>query len=157
MIKFDVLNRYTGEINFTAEIDCANNAPQSVKLGLAVKWAIKNYANLSYANLSYADLSYANLSYASLSYASLSYANLSDASLSYANLSGANLKIYQSDLWMCCIQKEHIRIGCQYHTTTDWFNFTDEEISKMHTDALSWWSRNKEIIKAIHATLIEEE
>ncbi len=50
-MKYDVLNRFTGEVQFTAEIDCAEDAPPSVKLGLAVKWAVRNGANLAGANL----------------------------------------------------------------------------------------------------------
>ena len=96
MIKFNVLKRFSTEISFTAEIDCAEDAPVSFKLGLAVKWAIKSGANLSGADLSRADLSRAylsgaNLSRANLSGADLSGANLSSAYLSGANLSGANL------------------------------------------------------------------
>ncbi len=36
MIKLDILNRRTREIQFTAEIECAPDAPLEVKLGLAV-------------------------------------------------------------------------------------------------------------------------
>ena len=100
-IKFDVRNRVTGAVQFTAEIECAADALTSVKLGLAIKWAIKSRANLSgadlsgahlsRANLSRADLSGANLSGAHLSRANLSRADLSGADLSGANLSGANL------------------------------------------------------------------
>jgi len=64
----------------------------SVKLGLAVKWAIKEKADLRSADLSYADLRSADLSSADLSSANLSYANLSSANLSYANLSSADLR-----------------------------------------------------------------
>ena len=106
LIKFDVLNRYSGELQFTAEISCAADALPSIKLGLAVRWAVKNkadlrsanlssanlrYADLSSANLRSADLSYANLRSANLRYADLSYADLSSADLRYANLSYANL------------------------------------------------------------------
>ena len=69
LIKFDVLNRLSGDVQFSAEISCAADALPSIKLGLAVKWAIKNKADLRSADLSYADLSYANLRYADLSYA----------------------------------------------------------------------------------------
>ena len=61
-IKFDVRNRVTGAVQFTAEIECAADALTSVKLGLAIKWAIKSRANLSGADLSGAYLSGANLS-----------------------------------------------------------------------------------------------
>ena len=85
MIKFDVCNRFTGKVQFTAEIDCAEDAPASIKLGLAVKWGIKSRANLSGADLSGANLS---------------GADLSRANLSGANLSRANLRAFKADLWM---------------------------------------------------------
>ena len=59
--KFDILNRFSGEVQFTAEIECPADAPPSVKIGLAVKWAVKEKANLSWANLSGANLSGADL------------------------------------------------------------------------------------------------
>jgi len=91
VIKQTILNRLSGEVMFTAEIDCSADALPSVKLGLAVKAAVKERADLSWANLSGANLSGANLSWANLSGANLSGANLSGADLSWANLSGANL------------------------------------------------------------------
>jgi hypothetical protein len=96
MIKFDVLNRWSQNVQFTAEIDCKKGELNSIKLSLAVKWALKNKvdlrgANLRGANLRDANLRDANLSDANLSDANLSYANLRDANLSYANLRDANL------------------------------------------------------------------
>ncbi len=96
-IKFDVLNRFSGRVQFVAEIECSENELPSVKLGLAVKWAVTSGAylggaNLSGAYLSYAYLSGANLSDAYLRDANLGGANLSGAYLSGANLSGANLR-----------------------------------------------------------------
>ncbi len=88
-MKFEVTNRYTGAVQFTAEIECDENASRSIKLGLAVKWALKSRANLSGANLSGADLYGADLSGANLSGANLYGANLSGANLYGANLSGA--------------------------------------------------------------------
>jgi len=90
-MKFDVLDRYTGEVKFTADISCDKSALPSVKLGLAVKWAIKENANLRSADLRSADLSYANLSSADLSSADLRSADLSYANLSYADLRSADL------------------------------------------------------------------
>jgi hypothetical protein len=71
-------------VQFTAEIECAEDASKYLKIGLAVKWAIKNDANLRYADLSGANLSGANLSGADLSGADLRYADLSGANLSGA-------------------------------------------------------------------------
>lgn len=50
-MKFDVFNRFSGKVQFTADIDCDVSTPQSVKLGLAVKWAIANKADLRGADL----------------------------------------------------------------------------------------------------------
>jgi hypothetical protein len=101
MIKFDVHNRFTGAVQFTAEIDCADDAPTSVKLGLAVRWAIKVRADLAGANLAGAYLARAYLAGANLAGANLTGANLTgayltgayltDADLTGANLTGANL------------------------------------------------------------------
>ena len=91
MIKFDVLNRFTRSVQFTADIACAEDEIRSVKIGLAIKWGIKNKANLIGAYLIGADLSDANLRGANLRGADLSEANLSDANLRGANLSGADL------------------------------------------------------------------
>jgi|GEM_PF-2277404 len=99
-IPFDVLNRYTGEVQFTAQIECSADALLSVKLGLAVKWAIKSRADLSGAYLSRANLSGAYLSRADLSGANLSRANLSGANLSGAYLSDEALRAFKADLWL---------------------------------------------------------
>ena len=95
-IRYDVLNRVSNKVQFTAHIDCDCKDDKSIKIGLAVRWAIKSGADLSGANLSGADLSGAylngaNLSGANLSGANLSVANLYKANLYKANLSGANL------------------------------------------------------------------
>ena len=91
MIKFDIKNRFTGSVQFTAEIDCADDAPLWIKIGLAVKWGVRTRADLSGANLSGSDLSGSDLSGADLSGAHLSGAHLSGANLSGAHLFGANL------------------------------------------------------------------
>jgi hypothetical protein len=90
-IKFDVLNRFTGAVQFTAEIECDEGASVSVKLGLAVRWAVKARANLADANLARAHLAGAYLAGAYLAGANLAGANLAGANLAGANLAGANL------------------------------------------------------------------
>ncbi len=91
-MQFTILNRFSGEVQITAEIDCDESASHSLKLGLAVKWAVKNKADLSSADLRFADLSSADLSSADLRFADLSSANLSFANLSFADLSSADLR-----------------------------------------------------------------
>jgi hypothetical protein len=90
-MQFEIKNRFTGDVQFTAEIECGDEASYSFKLGLAVLVAVKSSANLSGADLSGADLRGADLRGADLSGANLSGANLRGADLSGANLSGADL------------------------------------------------------------------
>ena len=66
VIKFDIMNRFSGDVQFTAEIDCLEDASRSYKIGLSVKWAIKSGADLYRADLSGANLYRAILSEANL-------------------------------------------------------------------------------------------
>jgi hypothetical protein len=90
-MQFEIKNRFSSEVVFTAEIECADDASVSVKMGLAVKVALKARADLSGASLRGADLSGADLSWADLSGADLRGANLSEADLSGASLREADL------------------------------------------------------------------
>jgi uncharacterized protein YjbI with pentapeptide repeats len=101
-MQVQIKNRWTGAVQFECELSTEfESASYGMRIGAAVKWAIKAGANLSGADLSGADLSSADLSGADLSSADLSGAYLSgaylsgaylsSADLSGANLSGANL------------------------------------------------------------------
>ena len=91
MTKFDILNRFSGAIQFTAEIDCSDDTPLSTKLGRAVKWGVTNKSDLSGVDLSGVDLSGVDLAGVDLSGADLSGANLSRVDLAGVDLAGANL------------------------------------------------------------------
>jgi hypothetical protein len=101
-MKFDILNRWTGSVVFTAEIECSEDASQSIKLGLAIRVAVKARArlagayrvgaNLADAYLEHAYLAGAALAGANLTGANLAGANLAGAYLEHANLTGANLE-----------------------------------------------------------------
>jgi len=78
-MQFEIRNRFTDAVQFTAEIDCAADAPMPVKVGLAVRWAVTAKADLSEADLRGAYLREANLSGADLSEANLSGADLRGA------------------------------------------------------------------------------
>ena len=112
-MKFEVKNRFTGEVQFTAEIDCAEDAPRSLKMGLAVKWAIKARADLSRADLYGADLSRANLYGADLYGANLSGANLYGANLS--EIQQARLSIVPDsgafEAWKKCANGVLVRLS----------------------------------------------
>ncbi len=169
MINFEVPNRWTGDVQFVAEIDCADDTPRSIKLGLAVKWAIENGANLEGADLWDADLEGANLRNANLWNANLRNvdlrnANLEDADLWKANLWNANLegadleganldgatglnayvKCIQVDKYSICYTSEIIQIGCQNHTIDEWRSFDDKAITEMDDGALEWWKEWKD-------------
>ena len=79
MISFDILHRWNGKLVFTAEIEAEDGASRAIKLGLAIRVAVRAKANLRGANLRGAYLSGADLS----------EANLREAYLSGAYLSGA--------------------------------------------------------------------
>jgi len=90
--KFEVRNRWTNRIQFTAEIKCNPDASIGVKLGLAVRWGYRSGAVLSGADLSGADLSGAVLRGAVLGGAVLRGAVLRGAVLSGAVLRDADLR-----------------------------------------------------------------
>jgi len=137
MIKFDIKNRFSGDVQFTAEIDCDENDNRSLKLGLAVRWGIKNSADLSYADLSYADLRSANLRSADLRSANLSYADLRSANLrsadlrsadlSYADLRSANLR--SANLRSADLRSANLLVLGKRSDGWDFFaTFDDDEI-----------------------------
>ena len=80
-MKFEIKKRSSVDVAFTADIQCGENTSDSVRLGLAVKFAIKSGADLSRADLSGADLRGAYLSEADLSGADLRGADLRVACL----------------------------------------------------------------------------
>ncbi len=110
-MKFKIMNCLSGVVQVTAKIKCAEDAPVGIKIGLAVKWAYEEGANLVGADIAYADLTRVNLmradlagadlAGADLSDADLSRANLADAYLARANLAGANLAgVYLADAYL---------------------------------------------------------
>ncbi len=114
-------------------------------------------ADLRGANLSDADLRGADLRGANLSDADLRGADLRGADLSGTNLRGANLKVYQAGEWISYITPSHIRIGCQFHETKKWREFSDSEIDAMNRNALAYWKENKAIVLSIAESFVEQE
>ena len=158
-MKFQVFNRWSGSVQFEAEIECSDDATTSIKLGLAVKWAVKTGANLIGANLNRASLNGANLEGANLSGASLCLANLIGANLNRASLNGANLeganlegasgindyvKSMQIETYPICYTHDTMQIGCQRHLISEWFAFDDARIRHMDgRKALDFWRKYK--------------
>jgi uncharacterized protein YjbI with pentapeptide repeats len=92
MLKFKVFSRWSGDLQFTADIDTTENESTSWKLRLAVQWAVNAKADLGGANLRSANLGGADLGGADLRSADLGGADLRSANLRSANLGGANLR-----------------------------------------------------------------
>ena len=124
MIKYDVLNRFTGDVQFTAEIDCDEKASESLKLGLAVKWAVKNKANLQGANLE-------------------------GANLRGARGNCVEVKSLHLDEYDIAYTSEVMQIGCERHKISDWWAFDDDRIDSMDDRALEWWRKWKPILQNI--------
>lgn len=112
------------------------------------------------ANLTGANLTGANLADAYLARANLARANLTDAYLTRAylaelstmrGLSGnlREVKAIQADIRPVTYTATHMQIGCQLHLITEWWKFSDEEISSMDSQALAWWAVWKPILKKI--------
>lgn len=91
MIDFDIKDRWSGEVMFTASIDADEDTPLGAKIGLAVRWALGAKKPLARANLTRANLTGACLAGADLAGADLAGANLVGADLARANLDGADL------------------------------------------------------------------
>ena len=114
-------------------------------------------ADLRRADLRDADLSDADLRGAYLSSADLSSADFRRAYLSGADLSGADLWdvtgnkkeifTFQTNKYTVVIYQDRIQIGCKNFSQSEWFNFSDDEITKMDIEALDWWCTHKQHVK----------
>ncbi|WP_151731979.1 pentapeptide repeat-containing protein [Acinetobacter ursingii] len=137
--NYEIKNRWTGEVLFSCEI------PDGMESGMiarhAVETAIAEDANLWGANLRDANLGGANLRDANLGGANLRDADLRDAK-------NAPL-IIPTLRWLVCINGfGYMRIGCQNHKVEQWKAFTDQEISRMDSDALKFWNQYKVMLLA---------
>ena len=59
------------------------------------------------------------------------------------------VKSLQFNTWHVTYTKDVMAIGCQQYTLEQWFNFSDEQISRMDVNALDWWNKYKHIIKEL--------
>ena len=75
----NIIDRFTGSVIFTAEIQVADDAPRALRLGAVTAVAIAAKANLRGADLKCADLNCADLAGADLRGADLCGADLAGA------------------------------------------------------------------------------
>ena len=146
-MKYGIVNRYSGAVLFSAEIDAAADAPESVLKRLAVLAALKAGAYLRYA-----DLSGANLSGANLSGADLSGADLSGVQLWGTTGNNRHVRSLQCGVYMAAYTADRLQIGCQNRAIADWWGFDDRRILEMDgRAALEWWRVWKPILQTIIA------
>jgi len=79
LYDFEVRNRFTSKVQFTAKIEADPSVPFGIRLGLTVKWGLANKADLARAYLAGAYLAGADLAGADLARADLAGANLAGA------------------------------------------------------------------------------
>ena len=125
--KYEIKNRFTGEVLFSCDI------PEGMESGMiarhALEEAVANGANLEGANLWGANLLGANLW----------GANLRDAKDAPLIITSLRWPVYIGGTGM-------MRIGCQNHSVESWKNFTDEEIKRMDSNALDFWNKYKTML-----------
>ena len=125
-------------------------------LELHKKW-LNNEDGGKRANLRGADLLGANLCRADLSGAYLRDADLRDADLCDADLRGAYLWdvtgnkkeifTFPTNKYTVVVYQDRLQIGCKNFSQSEWFNFSDDEITKMDSEALDWWCTHKQHVK----------
>ncbi|MEL4297357.1 pentapeptide repeat-containing protein, partial [Acinetobacter ursingii] len=60
--------------------------------------------------------------------------------------------------WLVCINGfGYMRIGCQNHKVEQWKAFTDQEISRMDSDALKFWNQYKVMLLAACETHVHSD
>ena len=121
--EFNVYNRFTGEVQFTAEIEW-DGVDKNIALGLAVKWAINNSVDLRGADLRYADLRGVNL-----------------------------IVLQLNSRWTAYVTPERTRIGCEEHSNAEWLAFSDDTIQRMDMFALQYWREAKPLVELAIETL----
>ncbi|WP_151724201.1 pentapeptide repeat-containing protein [Acinetobacter ursingii] len=132
--NYEIKNRWTDEVLFSCEI------PEGMESGMISRHAVET-AIAEDANLRGADLRGANLR----------GADLEGADLRGADLRGAkNAPLIIPTLrWPVHINGfGYMRIGCQNHKVEQWKAFTDQEISRMDSDALKFWNQYKVMLLA---------
>ena len=104
-------------------------------------------AYLRDAYLRDADLSGANLRDADLSGADLRGADLSGADLWDVTGNKKEIFTFQTNKYTVVIYQDRIQIGCKNFSQSEWFNFSDDEITEMDSEALDWWCTHKQHVK----------
>ena len=135
----------------------------------SLRYADLRDANLRGSFLNGCDLRYANLNGCDLNGCDLRYANLRGSFLNGSDLRGSDLrgsdmitatanfaignmreiKTLLLDVWPVTYTATHLHIGCERHLITEWWDFDDDRIARMDSNALEWWKKWKPVIQQI--------
>ena len=132
--NYEIKNHWTGEVLFSCEI------PDGMESGMIARHAVET-AIAEDANLRGADLRNADLEGADLRNADLRNANLWGAKNAPLIITALRWPVHISGFG-------YMRIGCQNHKVEQWKAFTDQEISRMDSDALKFWNQYKVMLLA---------
>jgi hypothetical protein len=61
----------------------------------------------------------------------------------------ASTVLVKGTFWPISINASQIIIGCQTYDIAQWAAFTDDQITAMHPEALTWWTDNKTWLLAL--------
>ena len=103
------------------------------------------------ADLGDTDFRKADLGCANLTGARMRGANLKGAILNNTIGNGSEIMSIRVDKWAVAYTAEVLQIGCERHPISWWWEFGDEEIARMHSDALGLWHIWKPILQQIIA------
>ena len=86
MTKYQIKDRFTGEVAFTAQIKCSKHAPDGVKKGLALYWALTHQCDLTSLDFSGGSFRYSKPRNWDFSTIDLSHCDFRDADFQNADL-----------------------------------------------------------------------
>ncbi len=123
LYDFEVRNRFTSKVQFTAKIEADPSVPFGIRLGLAVKWGLANKADLTRAYLTGAYLTGADLTGAYLTRANLAGALIKNEVVARLFASVQRLEApYTFHAFELEVGGVKIMAGCRWFTPSE---FTD--------------------------------
>ena len=123
-MKFEIKNRFSGDVQFTAEIDADEITSESVKIGLAVRCALKAGADIW----------------------GVSLGGVEGEKIEIQEIP---IQILTEE-YSVIIFDSHMQIGCEFHSLADWWGFDNKRIAEMDgIRAAHFWKTWKAPLKAI--------
>jgi len=108
-----------------------------------------NFWNADFMDADFRNTDFMDADFRNTDFRNTDFRNTDFRNTNFWNVIGDGLKIKTLTLpkYKVVIIGDKIQIGCKKYTFNEWFNFTDEHISKMDEGALWWWNKWKEVIK----------